>query len=317
MAIIKPATNKIEPMTVFLSVPPRLQLFHLLAWIAFGWAASAAGTSFTDSLGRELSLEGKPQRIVALAPSLTEIVFSLGLGDRLVGVTKFSSYPPEAEQKPKVGSYVNVNIEKIISLSPDLILGTVDGNQPEKVALLEQAGLPVFIVNPRTIREIIDTVATVGRLCGVSERATALADNLSSKVDEIVTRTESLPRPLVFLQINPKPIMSINRNTFLHDLIQLAGGRNMAADEPITYPRISIEEVIQRGPEVILVSSMERGGDFEAARQQWMRWPLIPAVRNNRVHLIDSDLMDRPAPRVIQGLEILARYIHPEVEWDH
>jgi iron complex transport system substrate-binding protein len=294
----------------------RFQLISLLAWIAFGWAPSAWGASFSDALGRKVSLEGTPQRIVTLAPSLTEIVFFLGLGDRLVGVTKFSSYPPEAAQKPLVGSYVDLNIEQIISLSPDLVLGTVDGNQPEKVALLEQAGLPVFVVNPRTIRQVIETVNTIGRLCGVPARAAALSEQLSSKVEDIVTRTEALSRPLVFLQINPKPVMTVNGNTFLHDLIELAGGRNIAAEEPTTYPRISIEEVIQRKPEVIIISSMERGGGFEAARRQWMRWPIIPAVRNNRVHLVDSDLIDRPSPRVVQGLEILARHLHPEADWN-
>ena len=256
-----------------------------------------------------------PQRIVTLAPSLTEIVFFLGLGERLVGVTQFSSYPPEAEQIPKVGSYVDLNIERIIDLSPDLVIGTIDGNQPEKLALLEQAGVPVFIVNPRTIRQVIDSLRSVGDLCGIGVQANALADQLSARVDAIVSKTAALPRPLVFLQINPKPVMTVNANTFLHDLIHLAGGRNMAADEPITYPRISIEAVIQGKPQVIVISSMERGGDFEAARQQWLRWPFIPAVRDGRVHLVDSDLMDRPSPRVIEGLEIMARLLHPEADW--
>jgi iron complex transport system substrate-binding protein len=109
--------------------------------------------------------------------------------------------------------------------------------------------------------------------------------------------------------------MTVNRNTFHHDLIHLAGGTNMTADEPITYPRLSLEEVIRRKPEVILVSSMERGGRFEKARQDWMAWKSIPAVKKGRVHLIDSDLIDRPSPRIIQGLEDMARLLHPEVIW--
>jgi iron complex transport system substrate-binding protein len=110
--------------------------------------------------------------------------------------------------------------------------------------------------------------------------------------------------------------MTINKDSFLHDLIQLAGGRNMAEDEPITYPRISLEEVIKRKPEVIIISSMERGGRFEAARLEWLKWASIPAVKDGRVHLIDSDLIDRPSPRIIEGLEVMASFIHPKVKWE-
>jgi iron complex transport system substrate-binding protein len=281
-----------------------------------GWVSTPLCVTFKDSLGREVTLKGEPQRIVTLAPSLTEILYFLGLGNRVVGVTKFSYFPPEAAHKPRVGSYIDLNVEKIISLSPDLVIGTADGNQPGVVGLLEQAGIAVFIVNPRNIRQTIDTVDTVGRLCGVPKKANALSTQLSQRVDHIIDKTKSRRKPLVFLQINVRPIMAINKNTFLHDLIQLAGGRNMTEDEPITYPRISLEEVIRKKPEVIIISSMERGGRFEAARLEWMEWTSIPAVKNGRVHLIDSDLIDRPSPRIIEGLEVMARFIHPEVKWE-
>jgi iron complex transport system substrate-binding protein len=109
--------------------------------------------------------------------------------------------------------------------------------------------------------------------------------------------------------------MTVNKNTFHHDVIRLAGGDNMARDEPITYPRISIEEVMRKGPDVIIISSMEREGSFERARKGWMKWSSIPAVKERRVHLINSDLLDRPSPRIVKGLETMARLIHPEVEW--
>ena len=281
------------------------------------WSGASQCAVFTDSLGRQVSVDRVPGRIVTLAPSLTEIVFFLGLGDRLVGVTEFSSYPPEASEKPKVGSYVNLNVEKIISLSPDLVIGTVDGNQASVVALLERAGVPVYIVNPRDIRQAIDTVVAVGELCGVRELAATMAQGLSDRVDEIVSKTAGLEKPVVFLQVNLKPIMSVNRNTFLDDLIHLAGGVNMTRDEPMNYPRISLEEVISRRPDVILVSSMARGGGFARAKRQWMRWTLIPAVQNGRVHLVDSDLIDRPSPRIIEGLEVVARLLHPDAQWTH
>jgi iron complex transport system substrate-binding protein len=272
--------------------------------------------TFKDDLGREVTLSERPVRIIPLAPSLTEILYFLGVGDRVVGVTNFSHYPPEATLKPKVGSYINLNVEKIISLAPDLVIGTADGNEPGVVRLLEQTGISVFIVNPRDVREVIETVHTLGKVCGLPKKAGNLSRLLTDKVDNILEKTKHRKKPLVFLQINVKPIMTVNRHTFHHDLIRIAGGINMTADEPITYPRISLEEVVRRKPDVILISSMERGGQFERAKQDWLKWKSIPAVKNNRVHLIDSDLIDRPSPRMIRGLEKMARFIHPEVAWE-
>lgn len=291
-------------------------IWVIIFLLILGYAVSSWGETFKDSLGRKITLKGDPQRIVSLAPNITEILYVLGLGERLVGVTQFSSYPPEASLKPKVGSYINLNVEKIISLSPELVIGTVDGNNPGVVSLLEQAGIQVFIVNPRKVKQIIDTIASIGEVCGVNEKADIVVGQLNRRVNRIIRSIASRERPLVFLQINVRPIMTVNRNTYHHDLIRLAGGRNMAEDESITYPRISLEEVIRRKPDVIIVSSMERGGRFEKARQAWLRWKSIPAVKNNRVHLIDSDLIDRPSPRIIDGLEAMARIIHPEVEWE-
>jgi iron complex transport system substrate-binding protein len=293
-----------------------LTFSSLCLLIVLSRAESACCGEFTDSLGRRITLEDPPQRIVALAPSITETLYYLGLGDRVVGVTQFSCFPPEAALKPKVGSYVDVNVEKILTLSPDLVIGTKDGNEAEKVYLLDEAGIAAFIVNPRNVRETIETVATLGRLCGIPEKGVALSLQLSRRVEYIVEKTRGRRRPLVFLQINLRPIMTANRNTYLHDLIQLAGGENITQDEPITYPRINLEEVIRKKPEVILITSMEREGQFEEAKLEWERWKTIPAVRNRRVHLVNSDLVDRPSPRIVEGLEMIARLLHPEVEWD-
>lgn len=274
-------------------------------------ATQSHGTTFKDALGREVTLNGEPLRIVSLAPSLTEILYFLGLGERVVGVTQFSYYPPEAALKPKVGSYVELNVEKIITLFPDLVIGTVDGNKPGVVDLLNQAGIQVFIVNPRNVRQTIETIGIIGQVCGVSKKAGLLTDQLNGRVNRILEEIRTKERPLVFLQINLRPIMTVNKNTIHHDLIRLAGGTNMTQNEPITYPRISMEEIIRRRPEVIIISSMERGGRFEKARKEWLKWRSIPAVKNKRVYLIDSDLIDRASPRIIDGLEAMARIIHP------
>jgi iron complex transport system substrate-binding protein len=297
---------------------PALAGIRLSLALALGiWAVASQGAVFTDALGRQVALDGEPERIVTLAPSLTEIVYFLGLGDRVVGVTDFSSYPPEAKLEPKVGSYVNLNAEGIISLLPDLVIGTSDGNQPAVIELIDRAGIPVFIVKPSNTREVIETIRDIGRICGVADKADVLARQLSLRVDRIVAKTVGLERPVVFLQVSAKPIMTVNASTFSSDLIRLAGGRNMADREPITYPRVSIEEVIREGPDVIIVSSMDRGGEFERVKQQWLSLEMIPAAKTGRVYLVDSDLIDRPSPRIVEGLEILARHIHPDADWGH
>ena len=292
---------------------PRISFFIIIGVLVVLWASPSLCATFEDALGREISVPAPPKRLIALAPNLTEILFALGLGDRVVGVTNHCNYPPQARLKPRVGSYIHLNVEQIISLSPDLVIGTVDGNERYILDLLEQAHVKVFFVNPRDVRQAIETISTVGLVCGVPENARQLSGNLTLRVNRVVEVTSPRKRPLVFLQIHIQPIMTVSKNTVHHDLILLAGGDNMTADEPVTYPRISLEEVIRRKPEVILVSSMEREGRFEKARQDWLQWTSIPAVQKGKVHLIDSDLIDRPSPRVVDGLEIMARLLHPEV----
>jgi len=286
-------------------------LVLLLTLSSPSWSAT-----FQDALGREVTLASPPKRIIPLAPSLTEILYYLGLGDRVVGVTEYSNYPPEAAQKPSVGSYVDPNLEKIISLSPDLVIGTKDGNIPGSIYLLDEAKIPAYVVNPRNVRDVIATITEIGNLCGVSEKAGQLVGSLNKRLDLIEALVSSSDKPLVFLQINVSPIMTVNKNTFQNDLVKLAGGINMTADEPITYPRISIEEVIRKRPDIIIITSMENGGEFEKAKADWMKWPSIPAVKNKRVYLTNPDLVDRPSQRIVDGLEAMARLIHPEADWD-
>ena len=290
----------------------RLSFFILL----FSWPVLSHATVFHDSLGRDVMLCSVPGRIISLAPSITEIIYFLGLGDRLVGVTKFSYFPGEAQKKPKVGVYTDINVEKVITLNPDLAIATADGNKREDVEMLEEVGIPVYVINPRSINQILDTIEKLGEICGVPDRAKRLVSALRERVARVLKAATKKGRPLVLLVIHVKPLMSINRNTIHHDIIRSAGGRNMTGDQPITYPRLSMEEVIKKAPDVIIISSMKRGGEFKKARKEWFRWHTIPAVRKGNVYLIDSDLIDRSGPRIVRGLEEMARLIHPEIGWD-
>ncbi len=273
-------------------------------------AGQALGGAFEDSAGRVVAIPDRPERIVSLAPSVTEILFALGLGERIVGVTEFSTYPPEAAERPRVGSFVRLNAERILELEPDLVIGTVDGNKPGLVRLLQEAGVAVYTVNPRTVSGMIRTVARVGEVCGVKEHADETAARLEQRLRSVLERVSGTGSPRVFMQINIRPIMSVNRETLHHDVIRLAGGVNVTADYRAHYPRLGLEQVLALQPEVILISSMERGGAFEKARRAWLQWESIPAVREDRVHLVESDLIDRPSPRVIHGLEVVADLLH-------
>lgn len=278
--------------------------------------APMAGTAkmVRDQLGREMTVPDAPQRIVALAPSITEIVFALDQGERLKGATRFSNYPAQAQNLPKVGTYVHLDLEKIVSLKPDLCIAIKDGNPREVATRLESLGIPVYAVDPRGLETVMGTLLELGDLLNASQKARALVRQMRARiagVKEKVARVSQ--RPGVFFQIGISPIVSVGANTFIHELITTAGGVNLAAGAENAYPRFSKEAVIALKPEVLIITSMARGQDFERIKGQWRQWKRIPAVKHQRVHVVDSDLFDRPSPRLVNGLALLARLIHPQL----
>jgi iron complex transport system substrate-binding protein len=274
--------------------------------------AGVAAKTVTDQLGRTVSIAGHPQRIVAMAPSITEIVFALGLSEKLVGATQFSNYPPAAQKLPKVGSYIRLDVEKIVSLRPDLCIAVKDGNPIFVVQKLESVDIPVYAVDPRNLEAVMDTLLELGRLLDVNDRAQSVVALMRDRIGRVERRVScTTHRPGVFFQIGISPIVTVGTNTFIHELIIHAGGTNLTQG-PIPYPRFSKEQVIGLGPEVIIITSMARGTVFERVKEEWRKWHEMPAVKNDRIHLVDSDIFDRASPRLLDGLELLARLIHPE-----
>ena len=266
-----------------------------------------------DQLGRDVVLSDNPVRIIALAPNITEIVFALGQENRLIGVTKYSDFPPEAKQIPSVGSYIDLDVEKIVSLKPDLCIATKDGNPREVVYRLDSLQIPTYTVDTRNLDSVMDTVFEIGRLLNVTEKAGELVENMRSRierVDSMVSKTDYRPR--VFFQIGVSPIVSVGTNTYIHELIVRAGGKNLAKGR-VPYPRFSREQVLALSPEIFIITSMAREQVFEKVRAEWSRWSDLPAVRNNRIILVDSNILDRPTPRMVDGLELLVNVIHPEL----
>lgn len=266
-----------------------------------------------DNTGSAVKIDGEPHRIVSLAPSITETLFALGLDKHIAGVSQFSNYPDAAREKPRVGSYINISLERVVALDPDLIIGTSNGNKAELLAHLRQLGFPVLVTNPLSIEGIFNTVMDIGETTGCPERAERLVASLRERVHAVTSRVAGLPVPRVFFQIGIDPIVSVGPDTFHDILITLAGGHNIAVASSARYPRYSIEEVVAEHPDIIILSSMKRGEDFETVRSGWQRWSNVPAVRNGRIHIIDSDVTDHPSPRIIDGLETIAKIIHPTI----
>jgi len=273
---------------------------------------SLKAKTVTDQLGRKITVPNNPQRVISLAPSITEIIFGLEQSHRLKGVTTYSDFPPEAENLPKVGSYVHLDLEKIVALKPDLCIAIKDGNPRVIAQRLETLKIPVYAVDPNNLDTVMITVLEIGNLLDAKEQANRLVSNMQGRIQKVkalVATTER--RPGVFFQIGVSPIVSVGTDTFIHELIVIAGGINLAAGS-VPYPRFSREQVLALSPEMIIITSMARGAIFEEVKAEWEQWPNMPAVRNRRIFIEDSNFFDRPTPRLVDGLELLMRLIHPE-----
>ena len=286
----------------------------VLFFMLFQYAASGvAAREVIDQAGRQVEVPDPATRIVALAPSITEIVYELGREKLLVGATQYSNSPAAARALPRVGSYVRLDVEKIVALQPDLCLGIKDGNPAHSVEKIETLGIPVYVIDPKNLDDIIDVVRRFGELLAAPETGEQLVRIMRGRIDRVVEAVaRAQGRPGVFFQIDAAPIITIGTNTFIHELITLAGGRNLAAG-PQDYPRYNWEEVLVLQPEVAIVASMAGGHSPQELLAGWRRWPQIPAVHNNRIHVVDANLIDRPTPRLLDGLELFVRIIHPEL----
>ena len=259
----------------------------------------------TDEIGRSINVPANPQRIVSLAPSITETLFALGLGDRIVGVTSYCDYPPEATAKEKVGDTLRPSVERIVALRADLVIASTASQLEQFVRKLDELGIAVYVSNPRKVADIAETVARLGELTGATERARQLSSELQNHLRAIDARLQSAPRPRVLILLSTEPLITAGGNTFVNDMIERAGGRSIAVSETAEYPQYSLETAVAARPEVIFLEAQD-------ARLP-ERLSETPAARAGRVFHIDDNLMLRPGPRIIDGLEQMAADIHPEI----
>lgn len=273
-------------------------------------ASEGFPVTVVDSYGRNVTIPRRPERIVSLAPSHTEVLFALGLGPRVCGVTKYCDYPAEAREKPDVGGFANPSVERILELKPDLVVATEA--QKTLVGQLESLGMPVIAVAAKTVGEVPDLISTIGRAAGVDSRAATLTADLKARIEKVTSGTKTIlekDRTRVYYELWFDPITSVGPGSFLHDLIGLAGGINIMGDAKSAYPTASQEIIIQRNPQVILYAHGRQRTDQISWRPGWTT---ISAVKAGRIiSFPDENIFMRAGPRIVDALEELARILDP------
>jgi iron complex transport system substrate-binding protein len=264
----------------------------------------------TDVLGRRVTMEERPVRIVSLSPAVTEILFAIGAGPQVVGITEYCNYPPEAAVKAKVGGFsgITVNVEQIALLKCDLII--LSGEMHQKIIeLLDRLSIKSFAVEPRNFSEVYDTIITAGRLTGNVENAERVVAEMKGKLSRAGMRRQGRERPSVFWELSPDPLMSAGKNTFISEAIALAGGRNVFDDMNGSWPTVSLEQLIVRSPQWILAGDMlgkEVNPAVYARRPGWSR---IPAVRNGNIAVVNPDTLYRYGPRLADAVLAISEII--------
>jgi iron complex transport system substrate-binding protein len=273
--------------------------------------ANIATRTFVDDLGRKIYLAKPPHRIVSLAPSVTEILYAVGAADRLVAVTQFCDYPPDAAHKPKIGG-TGPGIESLVALKADLILTPQTFVDPRLLDKLDQLKLTTYVMEAKTIEDVLSHIHTVGRILDQSAVATQLVSDLRRRIQRVKERTAGLSKSRLLYVLNNDPLMTVGPGSFIHHLIELAGAENVGATTAQAYPRISMENVLKQDPEVLVFPIGVSQGLSEGEQQQWPRWRGMCAVGSRRSYQIERVLMDRPGPRIVEGLERLAALLNPE-----
>ena len=275
---------------------------------------SAKPISVVDDAGRTVEIAKMPQRIISLAPSNTEILFALGLGDKVVGVTDFCNYPEEAKSIEQIGTYFDPNIEKIFSLSPDLVLAIT--GLPEVIAKLEELGIPALILDPSDLEAVLTDIQLVGKVKGAEKEAEALVSEMRGRIAVVTEKaTEVKERPTVFCEIDatdPSKPWTTGPGSFMDAMIRLSGGTNVAADAESAWVQLSAEEIIAKDPDIIILADSKYGVTPESVRER-PGWEVITAVKEGAIYDLNDDLISRPGPRIVDGLEAVARIIHPEL----
>lgn len=275
-------------------------------------AVPHGGRHVVDGAGRKVQVPDHPARIVSLAPSVTEILFALGAGDRVVGVTDFCDHPAEAAGKPRIGGLINPDLERILGLKPDLAIASTTGNYQDDTERLTALGVPVYAIETPDIAGILAAFDKVGDLLGEPERSRRVVAGLRDRIERVRSRAAPGPHPVVLFVIEPDPLIAPGQKTFIGEALAIAGGvaaSPSAGGSTARWAQYDLEQVIAMRPEVILTTRIHAAW---AERLPSMKeWRAVPAVANGRIHVV-SDAIQNPGPRLIDGIEEVAGILRPE-----
>ncbi|MFC1940123.1 ABC transporter substrate-binding protein [Chloroflexota bacterium] len=271
--------------------------------------------TYTDDMGREVRIDKVPQRIISLAPSHTEILFALGLSDRVIGVTSYCNYPEEAKGKEKIGGFATAEIEKIIALNPDLILafGTL---QKSLVTELEDRGQTVFHLYPHNVKDILESFERIGEITGTVSAAKKLRKGIEERIRVVQENIKDIPereKVTVFRVMGLDPPATIGGDAFQTDVYRLAGGRNVFGNTKKDYFQFDLQTLVTLKPDIIVVGVGDEEEEEAKARVRSQEgWGNLDAVKSDRIVTISTDLICRPSPRIAETIELLAKKFYPE-----
>ena len=240
------------------------------------------------------------------------MLFALGLDQEIVGVTEFCNYPPAALDKPKVG-YAQPNLESIVALEPELIVAPKSFLRVDLLNRLEQLKISTMLLNAQTVEDILRHIQLLGRMAGRVSESLKVTETIRKQMTALTDPLAGRPRPTLLFVINTDPLITVGPGSYIHQLIELAGARNAAESAGTPYPRLSIEEVLRQNPEFLLFPTGQFEGIPQAEQDQWRRWTSLEAVKRNQFVHINSDILNRPGPRVIEALEALITILHPDL----
>ncbi len=283
------------------------KLFRLLPLLLCIASQSVFAASVRDDEGNEILLPNPAQRIISLAPSLTELLFAAGAGDRVVGVVEWSDYPPEAASLPIVGRFDMLDFEGILQLDPDLIVAWQTGNPRASVNRLRELGLTVYVAEPRSLDSIPSHIERLSRLAGTVATGSAAAAEFRSELESLRRQYQARASVAAFYQVWDNPLISAGGNELINDIIELCGGRNVFADINLVAPKVEEEAVLLRNPEVIIASGM----DVERPEwlDYWLRWPQLTAVQLENLFFVPPELLQRHSPRALTGTRQMCEHI--------
>lgn len=310
------ASNEVKKGRVFLLANHNFKLIILFTTLFLLCAFPACKTEsisinpnqreVIDDLGRKVKLPVKIERAVSLAPNLTENIFAVGRGEKLVGVTTYCNYPAEANKIPKIGDTLNPNIETIIALKPDVVFVSTASQLESFISQLEKQNISVFVTNPNNVEGIYQSLLQLGDVLGENEKAKILVESLKKRAADVEARTASAKDVKVFVQISKEPLFTVGKTSFITDLIGRAGGISLTENVNEPYPKFSKETALAVQPEAIILS------DSEDNKEPNDVFKNSPAVKNGKVFKINADLLSRPGPRTFDALEQVAKALHPE-----